>query len=184
MGGKSSVIFYCPLLSRVMVLLNCAESNGAILRSALEPHDFSLLGFREPFLPSKVGGKARIVSTLAAVVNPCRRKGQSEAMSVSNRKWQKERQVDETLRPLRVMLSYGRDGRVCFLVCMHFNITVVLCFAPSLFLRNCKTARASATSSHSGLWGWSRGRERQSQPRGRPAMPSETTPSQPSRLSK
>lgn len=30
MGGKSSDIFYCPLLNRVMVLLNCAESNGAI----------------------------------------------------------------------------------------------------------------------------------------------------------
>lgn len=184
MGGKSSVIFYCPLLSRLMVLLNCAESNGAILRSALEPHDYSLLRFREPFLPSKVGEKPRIVSTLASVVNPCRRKGQSEAMSLSDRKWQKERQVDERLRPLRVMLCDGRDGRVCFFVCMHFNITVVLCFAPSLFLRNCRTARASATSSHSGLWGWSRGRERRSPRPERPATPSGTTPSQPSRLSK
>lgn len=184
MGGKSSVIFYCPLLSPVMVLLNCAESNGAILRSALEPHDYSPLGFQEPFLPSKVGEKARIVSTLAAVVNPCRRKGRSEAMSVSNGKWQTERQVDGTLRPLGVMLSYGRDGRVCFFVCMHFNITVVLCFALSLFLRNCRTARASATSSHSGLWGWSRGRERRSPRPERPATPSGTTPSQPSRLSK
>lgn len=36
MGGKSSDIFYCPLLNRVMVFLNCAEWNGAILRSALK----------------------------------------------------------------------------------------------------------------------------------------------------
>lgn len=48
MGGKSSDIFYCPLLNRVMVLLNCAESNGAILRSALKRRGYS---------PSKLGDK-------------------------------------------------------------------------------------------------------------------------------
>lgn len=89
MGGKSFVIFYCPLLSRVMVLLNCAESNGAILRSALEWHDYSLLGFQVPFLPQS-WEKARIVSTLAEIVYPCRIKGQSEVMSVYHGKCQKE----------------------------------------------------------------------------------------------
>lgn len=134
----------------------------------------------------KVGEKARIVSTLAAIVYPCRMKGQSEVMSVYNGERQKERPVDETLRPLGAADAQlqRRDGRVCFFVCMHFNITVVLCFAPSLFLRNCRTARASATSSHSDLWVWSRGRERLSPRPERPATSSVTTPSQPSRLSK
>lgn len=74
-----------------------------------------------------------------------------------------------------------RDGPVCFFVCMRFNITIVLCFAPSLCPRNCRTERASATSSPSGLWARSRGRERLS-PHPRRVTSSEMTPSHPSRL--
>lgn len=80
--------------------------------------------------------------------------------------------------------KHHRDGRACFFVCMHFNITVVLCFAPSLFLRNCRMVRALATSSLSDLWVWSHGPERLSPRLEWPVTSSVMTPFQPSRLSK
>jgi len=76
-----------------------------------------------------------------------------------------------------------RDGPVRFFVRMRFNITIVLCFAPSPFPRNCRTARASDTSSPSGPWPRSRGRERSSRRPARRPSSSATTPSRPSRRS-
>lgn len=106
-------------------------------------------------------------------------------MSVCNGKCRKERQLNEMLRRLRAAdATAHRDGRVCFFVCMHFNITVVLCFAPSLFLRNCRTVRALATPSLSDLWVWSHGREQLSPHPELPVTSSVTTPFRPSRLSK
>ncbi len=75
-----------------------------------------------------------------------------------------------------------RDGPVCFFVCMCFNITIVLCFAPSPFLRNCRMERASATSSPSGLWARSRGHEPLSPHPAWHVTSSATTPSHLSRL--
>lgn len=79
--------------------------------------------------------------------------------------------------------SHCRGRPVCFFVCMRFNITIVLCFAPSLCLRSCRTERASATSSPSDPPARSRGHEPSSPRRAWRGTCSATTPSRPSRRS-
>lgn len=101
----------------------------------------------------------------------------------SERYWlKKKRKKKLCLIPEALVKVQRRDRPVCFFVCMPFNITIVLCFAPSLFLRNCRTERASATSSPSGLWAWSHGHERLCPHPAWPVTSSATTPSRPSRL--
>lgn len=82
---------------------------------------------------------------------------------------------DPTLKPF----CGAEKGPLCVFVCMFFNITIVLCFALSPCLRNCRTEKVLATSSPSGPWARSRGPERLSPPPGCRAMFSATTLSRP-----